>query len=123
MCLDQLATLSAHPEVVYCYILKHLDSNEIVAGIASADCLEVKQSYYVAAFTRKSIAPKEAGLWLLNYWMNECSARGALYANLGNMWTEGKPVSWKGFSDFKMKFRPTLLILKPELVKFTFSLQ
>ncbi len=105
------------------YTLKDTVSGEPVAGVATSDCFSVKQSYYIAAFTRKDIAPKEAGLWLLNHWMKESSKRGILYANFGNMWVPGKPSSWKGFSDFKMKFRPMILTLKPELVKITFSLK
>lgn len=107
---------------VHFYVLKYKEKNEIVAGIAVIDYFSVYQSYYIAAFTRKDISPKEAGLWLCNYWMNESSKRGLSYANLGVIFTEGQPESWKGFSEFKMKFNPQFIVLQQELVRFTFSL-
>lgn len=124
MSLPQLQNLdNNNQEMTHFYILINTAVNQIVAGVAVVDCPPVDQSYYVAAFTRKIIAPKEAGLWLLQYWMKESSKRGIAYANFGAIWTPGQPKSWKGFSDFKMKFNPQLLVLKPELVRFTFSLR
>lgn len=123
MALRQLQKLGDSNEKATCfYVLKNIVDNEIVAGIATVDCFSVNQSYYVAAFTRKEIAPNEAGLWLLNHWMKESSARGIAYANFGNIWTPGQPKSWKGFSEFKMKFNPQLIVLQKELIRCTFSL-
>lgn len=104
------------------YCLENKENHSIVGGIAIVDCVSVNQSYYLSAFTRKDIAPKETGLWLCNYWMNESSKRGISFANLGIVWTKGQPESWKGFSEFKMKFNPLLLVLPRELIRFTFSL-
>lgn len=102
------------------YVL--LNQGEVLSGIATVDCFSVKQSYYLSAFTRRDRAPKESGLWLCHQWMKESSSRGILFANFGIVWTRGQPKEWKGFSDFKMKFNPHLLVLQRELVRFTFSI-
>jgi hypothetical protein len=109
-------------ENLHCYFLKEKASGEVISGFAGADFFSVSQSYYFSAFTRKSIAPKESGVWLINYWMKESSKKGILFANLGPIWTEGQPKSWKGFTAFKMKFKPILLTLPKELIRFTFSI-
>ncbi len=109
-------------KITHFYFLKDIKNGEVVAGNAITDCFSAGQSYYITAFTRKDIAPKEAGLWLLNHWMKESSARGIAYANFGNIWTPGQPKSWKGFSEFKMKFNPQLIVLQKELIRCTFSL-
>ena len=113
---------SGEKRTTHFYILKNTENNDIVAGIAGVDCFSVEQSFYITAFTRKDIAPKESGLWLCHMWMKGSSGKGISYANFGNIWTPGHPVSWKGFSDFKMKFNPRLIVLKPECIRFTFSL-
>jgi hypothetical protein len=105
------------------YFLQRIDSSEIVGGIAVVDCASVKQSYYLLAFTRKDIAPKETGLWLCDYWMKESMQRNISFANLGLIWTPGYPKDWKGFSDFKLKFNPIHIMLKRECIRFTFSLR
>lgn len=113
-------SLPSESNKTHFYFLLH--QGEIMSGVAIVDCFSVKQSYYLSAFTRRDRAPKESGLWLCNYWMKESGKRGLLFANLGIVWTKGQPKEWKGFSDFKMKFNPQLLVLKRELIRFTFSL-
>lgn len=108
-------------DALHFFVLESKDSGEIVSGVATADYLSVKQSYYITAFTRKDIAPPQAGLWLLKYWMDQSNSRGVLFANLGAMWTKGQPEGWKGFSNFKEKFNPRRVILQRELIRFTFS--
>lgn len=121
MNVDQIKKLYLlNQDTLHAYVLKELASGEIVAGFIGVDCFSVQQSFYITAFTRKEIAPKESGLWLYHFWMRKSSLRGIKYANLGNIWTKGQPNSWKGFSDFKMKFKPLLVTLQPELVRFTF---
>lgn len=121
---NQIKKLSlSNKEVLHSYFLKDIVSGDIVAGFTGFDSHKTQQSFYITAFTRKDIAPKESGLWLCHHWMKESSAQGITYANLGNVWTEGQPQSWKGFSDFKMKFNPLFIRLQPELVRVTFSLK
>lgn len=105
------------------YVLESLRSGEVVAGVSGVDYPAIKQSYYMAAFTRKDIAPPEAGFWLLNHWIDKSRDKGISFTNLGVVWEKGRPKSWKGYSDFKMKFNPKYIVLPREFMKFTFSLK
>lgn len=109
-------------ESAHFYILENVATNEILAGVCCIDSLVTHQSYYLSSFTRKDIAPPQAGFWLCYYWIEVCRARGIWFANLGVVWVKGHPLDWKGFSDFKMKFNPILLHLPRDLLKVTFSL-
>jgi hypothetical protein len=112
--------LKKDAKTLHFYLLSNITTKEALSGIAVVDCKSVSQSFYIAAFTRKDIAPKEAGLWLCTHWMKECRGLGIRFANLGVLWSEGQPNDWKGFSDFKMKFNPIQLKLPPELLRVTF---
>ena len=108
------------PSSTYFYVLYHTVTGEVVGGIASLDCDRVSQSYYISAFTDKKRAPPACGLWLCDHQMKQSSKRGIRYANLGVIWSRGQPRSWKGFSNFKMKFNPIPIMFKKDLVRMTF---
>lgn len=103
------------------YVLFEKQNEEAVAGVSTIDFLASGQSYYYAAFTRKDIAPPQAGLWLCNIWAQESSAKGVEYLNLGGIISDSSPRSWKGFSDFKVKFNPKYRILAKDFFRVTFS--
>ncbi len=105
------------------FILKNKITNTVVAGVGVVDAKEVNQSYYLTAFTDKKIAPPQAGLWLLNNWFLQCIKNGIRFANFGVIWVPGQSKGWKGFSEFKLHFRPIILEYKPPLFRFTFSLK
>lgn len=115
--------VNVSPNQTFFYGLRECLRRQCVAGISVADFPEVDQSYYVSAFTDKTVAPPGAGLWLCKHWMEQSSARGIRFANLGEMWTKGQPKEWKGFTEFKKKFNPHHIILPRSLVRFTFSLR
>lgn len=104
------------------YVLEHCVSKNVVGGIAVVNCPEIKQAYYLSAFTRKDIAPAQTSFWLLCNWMEEIASSGFHFANLGQVWTKGYDPSWKGFTQFKLKFNPAFIIRQRELIRFTFSL-
>lgn len=105
------------------YLLQDTLSQDIFSGIATVDSFFANQTYYITGFTRKDLAPPQAGLWLLKHWMDTSSKKGIRYGNFGAIWTEGQPEKWKGFSRFKAKFNPKHLILPKEYYRFTFSLK
>lgn len=102
------------------YVLQEKASGESVAGIATADFFSVNQAYYISAFTRKDIAPSQAGLWLLKNWMDISSKKNLNFANLGAVWTKGQPKEWKGFTEFKKKFKPLYISTERPLFRITF---
>ena len=112
------STVGAH--VLHCYVLKTIQG-DVVAGIATVDAVSVSQSFYLTAFTCKEIAPPAAGLWLCDHWMKVSSTKQIQFANLGAVWSKGFPESWKGFSDFKLKFNPLLYVPEKTWITFTFS--
>lgn len=105
------------------YGLARKSDGVIVTGVATINSMTSEQSYYLSSFTRKDIAPSASGLWLLSSWMEEIRQCGLRYANLGVMWSEGMSTSWKGFSAFKAKFKPSILTFPKQFYKITFSLR
>jgi hypothetical protein len=63
-------------DALHMYLLEHIKTKDIVAGIATVDSVSVHQSYYISAFTRKDIAPPQTGLWLLAHWMEDSKISG-----------------------------------------------
>jgi hypothetical protein len=120
----QVASFASNPECsLECYLLVTTATEEVVAGIATVTLPDAKQSYYVAAFTRRDIAPQQGGFWLCYRWMLDCRERGVPFINLGVIWREGQPNDWKGFSNFKLKFHPIRISQSKERIKVTFSLK
>lgn len=103
--------------------LRHKETGEIFAGIATVDAPEISQSYYLSAFLDKENGPAQSGLWLMNHWFIHCKKNAIKYANFGPVWTPGQSKSWKGFTEFKSHFRPFTLRYQRPLFRFTFSLK
>lgn len=112
--------LSIEPSYVHMYFLVKKENKEVVGGLATIDAPDAGQSYYQLGFLNRKIAPLTSGVWLLDNWFKECRERNLKYANLGLIWSPGKPESWKGFTAFKLHFRPIILKYKTPLFRVTF---
>ena len=113
--------LNEESERVNLFILKNKLNDDVVGGIGTVDASEVNQSYYLIAFSDKEKAPPANGLWLLNNWFLYCKNSNIRFANLGVIWTPGHNKKWKGFSEFKMYFRPVVVTYQRPLFRFTFN--
>lgn len=123
-CIDILDKhLKVSGDKVNLFILKNKLTGDIGGGIGTVDFKDVNQSYYLIAFSDKEKAPPATGLWLLYNWFLHCKNLNIQLANLGVIYTFGQPRSWKGFSKFKMHFRPILIVYKRPLFSFTFSIK
>lgn len=112
-----------YKDIVTFYILKNKKTGIVCAGACTFDFPEFDQSYYMYSFYAREYIPKQAGVWLLNYWFMQCRKKEIKYANLGTVYEPGQPKSWKGFSNFKMYFKPLIFTYQPPLFRFTFSLK
>lgn len=104
------------------FVLKRKEDGTICAGISVVDFPDISQSYYAFSFYARDKIPRQSGVWLLNYWFMECVKRHITYANLGTVYAPGQPRSWKGFSEFKMYFRPFIVVAQEPLWRCTISL-
>jgi hypothetical protein len=111
----------SHREVMTFFVLKNKVNGVISAGICTVDYPDVRQSYYLASFYDRENIPRQAGVWLLNYWFMRCREKGISYANLGTVWAPGQSRSWKGFTLFKQGFSPFVVAYKAPLTRITFS--
>ncbi len=50
---------------------------------------------------------------LIMEWIEKERTHEVKWFNLGDLWMDGEPDSWKGFSFFKKKFNPTIFELPP----------
>ncbi|MEN9552276.1 MAG: hypothetical protein RI935_653 [Candidatus Parcubacteria bacterium] len=105
------------------YCLFDKNNNEYVAGVTVLQSRDVNQIYYVAGFVDKREVPPQGMIWLIYYAIKKGSELGLKYCNLGVMYTQGDPLSWKGFSRFKKKFNPVLIGGIYARIRMTFGLK
>ncbi len=101
-----------------CYFLvKNKESNEVKAGLAYESSSSSTNTYYSIGFLMdcKERDPLMTGL--LMEWIERERKEGYHYFNFGIFWKEGDPKSWKGFSQFKMKYGVKMYDLPQSLIK------
>lgn len=75
-----------------------------LAGLATLDVPEVRQSVHLAAFTTAAGRVTPAGVGLMAAWFTAAMSADFAWLDLGNFWVPGEPKSWQGFSRFKSQF-------------------
>lgn len=102
---------------VHYLVLKNIESGQIKAGLAYEVSSSSTNTYYSIGFLsdHKEKDPLMTGL--LIEWIERERCRGNHYFNFGLFWKEGDPKSWKGFSEFKMKYGVRIYDLPQSLIK------
>ncbi len=96
---------------------RNLRTGEVVAAVGVVNSPSHQASYYAAGCKRAHLEyPLVVGL--LAHWYEVSQAAGIRFLHFGVFWIPGKPKSWQGFSTFKMKLRPKLVLYPPTLVRF-----
>lgn len=85
-------------------LAKDKKKEEILAGLAFVDFLDISLSKYLISFLNKSARKTPAGIGLIDFWFKHCLLKKISFLDFGVLWTWGNPKSWKGFSNFKRQF-------------------
>ena len=101
---------------VECYVVVG-KTNEILAGIAVLNSPTCKSSYYSAGFFMAGTEKLPLMTGLMDHWFQISQSRGFRVVQFGNFWVPGNPSSWKGFSQFKAKFGPKIVLYQPLLFR------
>ena len=107
----------AHPEHISMWGARNLSTGELVAGLGVINSPTCRGSLYaVGCKVASDESPAMVGLF--DHWFEVSLANRVRFLQLGHFWIPGKPKSWKGFSTFKLKFKPTLVLHPPALYRF-----
>lgn len=82
--------------------------NEVLGGVVFVDYPDIKQSQYLISFLTPEGRNQSAGYAFIYWWYHEMLKKGLTGADFGIVWAPGDPISWKGYSQFKERFRPEL---------------
>lgn len=111
----------AYNQNIHFYLIKN-QVDEVVAGTCIVDDLETEQSIYQYAFIDKGNEYKCIGVGIIDLCIRHAFEQGFRFLNLTAVWEKGQPASWKGFTTFKLKFKPTIAYCRNTYLKFTFKI-
>lgn len=100
------------------WIVRHLSSGDIAAGMAFINSPSCKGSYYLCGFVSPSHEHVPAMIGLIDAWYQRAHAQGIRFLHFGRFWQKGDPKDWKGFSQFKAKFGLRYIAFPPALSRF-----
>jgi len=92
-----------HPGLIRLRVAELADGTPL-AGLATLDVPEAKQSLHLIAFTTAAGRATPGGVGLMADWFSCAVEAGHEWLDLGNFWVPGEPKSWQGFSRFKSQF-------------------
>lgn len=104
------------------FLLAYDLSGNCLGGLSYVYDFLTSQSVHFTAFVTKLGDVTPAGVGLIDFWVRECIDRKIPFATLGIVWSKGQPNSWKGYSDFKLHFKPKIFSYKNVYVKFIFKI-
>ncbi len=99
--------LKVHAEDV-AILLFYTPANELAGGTVFVDYPDVQQSHYLISFLTETGRKEKAGYAFIYWWYQDMLKKGLRWADFGIVWAPGDPASWKGYSQFKKRFHPTL---------------
>ncbi|MDB5224936.1 MAG: hypothetical protein JWO43_558 [Candidatus Adlerbacteria bacterium] len=109
------------PDTMTYWIAECMEDKTIKAGIAITSSPSTSNAYYAAAYLHQDSGDYPLMIGLFDEWYKTATAQGYKYLHLGEIWTPGKPKSWKGFSVFKLKFGVICIAYRPVLVRFVWG--
>jgi hypothetical protein len=87
-----------------CYGVIDTESSLCIAGLAVVYDKHTMQSKHISSFLLQNALKTSAGTALIAHWVAETKKQNLAYANFGILWKKGDPVSWKGYTKFKLHF-------------------
>ncbi len=93
-------------------------TGEVVACIGVINSPTHQASYYATGCMRTLSGYNPVMVGLIDHWFQTSQKQHLRFLHFGQFWMSGKPVSWKGFTTFKLKFNPQLLLYPPTLYRF-----
>ncbi len=85
------------------------EPQKIVAALAVVDVPEIFTSIHLASFILPSIRKTSVGVGMICAWIESCRKKQFRFADLDIVWTPGDPNEWRGYSRFKLHFKPQLV--------------
>ena len=91
--------------------LAHPQNNpkKIVAALAVVDVPEIFGSIHLASFILPEVRKSSVGVGMMCAWFERCRKEQIRFADLDIIWAPGDPQEWKGYSTFKMHFKPQII--------------
>jgi hypothetical protein len=108
----------ALPDIAQNFVLwgvRDIKSGSIIAGTAGAYSPTHESSIRECPFILHQARATYASTGLMDHWFKESQKRGTKILNFTHFRQWGDPRDWKGFSEFKSHFGPTLAAYPPIL--------
>jgi SAM-dependent methyltransferase len=100
---------AGHPGLVRCFLAENELSGELYGVLTVVDVPEISVSVHYASFLTPAGKRASAGTALIMKWYESCAELGFAFADFDLVWSKGDPSAWKGYSEFKLHFRPQLI--------------
>lgn len=110
--------LKHHPKDVCLYVARRKDNQNIIGGLAIINYPDISESTHAISFINRTGFKTSVGTGLIDYWYRDSLKKGLRFLNFGLVWKRGDPKGWRGYSQFKKQFVPTLLPYRYQFVKF-----
>jgi len=116
-----LAVRMKNPQVrAALYAARERKTGRIAGGLCALTSPSLKSVYYHAGFVMKENKGDPIMAGLFEHLFLQALKEGIRFVDFGIYWSKGDPSSWKGYSNFKMKFNPTYFSYPARLFKFRF---
>lgn len=99
--------LKVHPENVS-ILFFYARTGRLAGGTVFVDYPDVAYSHYLISFLTEEGRRVKAGYSFIHWWYQDMLKKGLTWADFGIVWAPGDPGSWKGYSQFKKRFNPTI---------------
>lgn len=99
--------LRVHPEDVSILFFFN-KKNELAGGAVFVDYPDIQQSHYLISFLNKEGRKIKAGYDFIYWWYQDMLKKDLDWADFGIVWAPRDPASWKGYSQFKKRFNPSI---------------
>ncbi len=94
----------AHGNLNHYFAVREKKTGEIVAGLATLDLPEARQSVHLLAFIQPCAESTSASTGLIDCWFQDAIKRGITFLDFDLFYVFGEPFSWRGFTRFKGQF-------------------
>lgn len=105
------------PEHIIFWGAREKSTGEVVACIGVINSPNYQASYYATGCMHSTQASTPVMVGLIDHWFKTSQSHQIRFLHFGSFWIPGEPKAWKGFSTFKMKFKPQLILYPPTLVR------
>jgi hypothetical protein len=82
---------------------------KIIAALAVVDVPEISVSIHLASYILPEVRKSSVGVGMICAWLDACRVRKIRFADFDIIWTPGDPKEWKGYSEFKLHFKPQII--------------